>query len=178
MEHIIWHTIMSTEIGRQNLDGASEMKKNTYSFTFKIFPWNENHPKVSLSAWTCCQCKLKPQIFKFLGAYKFSWGITSSIRPNISSPLQTLAFTKRFVLSTYTTKKMPYFTATLTKIALHWRSNASFSLMLLFTQYKTTWLTSQQWPSLYINYQAVAILGGWVVHPDFGSGHPKLWAGP
>jgi len=33
-------------------------------------------------------------------------------------------------------------TATVAKIALRWRSNASFSFMLLFTQYKTTRLTT------------------------------------
>jgi len=37
----------------------------------------------------------------------------------------------------YTTKKMPYVTATATKNALRCRINASFSLMLLFMQYKT-----------------------------------------
>jgi len=35
----------------------------------------------------------------------------------------------------YTTKKMPKFTATVTKITLSWHTNASFSFMLLFTQY-------------------------------------------
>jgi len=42
----------------------------------------------------------------------------------------------------YTTKKMAHVTAKITKIALRWRSSASFSLMLLFTQYETTWLAA------------------------------------
>jgi len=41
----------------------------------------------------------------------------------------------------YTTTKMPHATATVAKIALRWRSNASFSFML-FAQYKTTNLTA------------------------------------
>jgi len=34
------------------------------------------------------------------------------------------------------------FTTIVTEIALRWRSNASFSLPLLFTQHKTTWRTA------------------------------------
>ena len=33
---------------------------------------------------------------------------------------------------------MPHITATVTKNAIRWRSNASFSLMFVFTQYKTS----------------------------------------
>jgi len=42
----------------------------------------------------------------------------------------------------YTITKMLLVTATVVKIALRWRSNASFSFMLLFKQYKTTKLTA------------------------------------
>ena len=35
---------------------------------------------------------------------------------------------------------LSYVMAIVTKSALRWRSNASLSLMLLFSQYKTTWL--------------------------------------
>jgi len=43
----------------------------------------------------------------------------------------------------YTKTKLPRVTATVAKIALSWRSNASFSFtLLLFTQYKTTKLTA------------------------------------
>jgi len=42
----------------------------------------------------------------------------------------------------YTITKMPHVTATVAKIALCWRSNACFSIMPLFTQHKTKWLTA------------------------------------
>jgi len=42
----------------------------------------------------------------------------------------------------HTAKKMPHVTATVTKIALCRRSNASDSLMLLFTQFQTALLTA------------------------------------
>ena len=50
-------------------------------------------------------------------------------------------FTKRITLPT-PQRKCPYVTATVTISALRWGSNASFSPMLLFTQYETTWLTA------------------------------------
>jgi len=42
--------------------------------------------------------------------------------------------------SFYATSKMPEVTATVTKIPLRWRINASFSFMLLFTQYTMNYM--------------------------------------
>jgi len=50
---------------------------------------------------------------------------------------------------------MPHVTATITKIALRWRSNAHLLLMLLFTQYKTMWVTAE--PSRCISCQDVRV---------------------
>jgi len=50
---------------------------------------------------------------------------------------------------------LSYVMAIVTKSALRWRSNASLSLMLLFSQYKTTWLSAQQSLSRCITCQDV-----------------------
>ena len=85
--------------------------------------------------WNTIRCKAK------YGG--FSWA-NVEIFTGIPFRLLTMQWKWTFtnaLFSVYTTKKLPYFTATVTKTALRW-PHCSLSLMLLFTQYKTMWFAA------------------------------------